>query len=114
MDHLPPESATVTAIRASLPEGELEEHTRQADPAKGQWSSADMLLASVVDELRSLQYLYVASHVKQGQAGKPPLPVPRPGVTSVRKPRRSRLTDAQRRMLDPRLRVVPDETTASG
>ena len=44
-----------------------------------------------------------SAHVEKGKAGKPPEPLPRPGVRRGRKARKSRLTDAQRRMLDPRL-----------
>lgn len=107
IDHLPPESATITAIRAGLSEDELEASGEGADPAKGRWSSLEMLMASVIDELRALQYLYVSAHVAQGQAGKPPEPVARPGVVKrKRKTRQSRLTDEQRRILDPRLRVI--------
>jgi hypothetical protein len=93
-----------------MPDGELEERGRDADPAKGRWSSSEMLLASVVDEVRVLQHLYVSAHVKQGQAGQPPAPVPRPGVgQGAPRRRRPRLTDEQRRMLDPRLRVIDGE-----
>ena len=113
MDHLPPESATITAIRAGMTPDELDQCSEGADPEKGRWSSSEMLLAALVDEVRRFEHLYVAAHVKQGQAGKPPEPLPRPGESRGRKVRRSRLTDAQRRMLDPRLRAVPDET-ASG
>ena len=93
---------------------ELEECSGDADPEAGRWSSEQMLLASLVDEVRVFQHLYVSAHVAKGQAGKPPQPTPRPGVSRTKRPRKSRLTDAQRRMLDPRLRAVPDETIASG
>jgi hypothetical protein len=73
-----------------------------------------MMLAALVDEVRRFEHLYVSAHVDKGQAGKPPEPMPRPGVTRGRKARRSKLTDAQRRMMDPRLRAVPGETIASG
>ena len=112
IDHLPPESATITAIRGSLSDEELEERGEGSDPAKGRWSSADMLLAGITDELRTLQHLYVSAHVKAGQAGPAPQPVPRPGVAKRdRKQRRSRLTDEQRRILDPRLRVIKGEAS---
>lgn len=109
MDHLPPESATITAIRASLTEEEIEERAGETDPAQGRWSSSEMLLASLLDEVRRLEYLYVSTHVKKGQAGRPPEALPRPGISrGSRKARRSRLTDEQRRILDPRLRLVRD------
>lgn len=90
-----------------MPPEELEELSRDTDAAKGRWSAEEMLLASVVDEIRVLQHLYVSAHAKQGQAGKPPAPLPRPGVRrGAPRPRKPRLTDEQRRMLDPRLRVI--------
>jgi hypothetical protein len=112
IDHLPPESATITAVRGGLADEELEERGRAADPAKGRWSATDMLLAGITDELRTLQHLYVSAHVKAGQAGPAPQPVPRPGVAKGRRVRRSRLTEEQRRILDPRLRVVQAGETA--
>jgi hypothetical protein len=108
VDHLPPESATITAIRASMTDEEIEERSESGDPSKGRWSSAEMLLAGLVDEVRRFEHIYVSAHVKKGQAGKPPEPLARPGVTPGAKRRRSRLTDEQRRALDPRLRVVED------
>lgn len=92
---------------------EIDACSEGADPEKGRWSATDMLLASLVDEVRRFEHLYLSAHVDKGKAGKAPEPLPRPGVSKTRKPRRSRLTDAQRRMMDPRLRAVPDEA-ASG
>ena len=108
VDHLPPESATITGVRASMTDEELDERSEGGDPAKGRWSSTEMLLAGLIDEVRRFEHIYVSAHVKQGQAGKPPEPLPRPGVSRGPRRRRSRLTDEQRRKLDPRLRVVPD------
>ena len=61
VDHLPPESATITAMRAGLDDDELADRIKDADPAKGAWSPDQMLLAGIIDELRSFQHLYVAS-----------------------------------------------------
>jgi hypothetical protein len=97
-----------------MTDDELEACSEDADPETGRWSSAEMMLAALVDEVRRFEHLYVSAHVDKGQAGKPPEPMPRPGVTRGRKARRSKLTDAQRRMMDPRLRAVPGETIASG
>ena len=88
---------------------EIDACSESADPEKGRWSATDMLLASLVDEVRRFEHLYLSAHVDKGKAGKAPEPLPRPGVRKTRKPRRSRLSDAQRRMMDPRLRAVPDE-----
>lgn len=68
-----------------------------------------MLIAALIDEVRNMEHLYVSAHVPKGKAGKPPEPLPRPGVArGKRQPFQSRLTDEQRRKLDPRLRVVRD------
>jgi hypothetical protein len=109
IDHLPPESATITAIRSAMTDEELTEWSAGGDPAKGRWSSLEMLIAALLDEVRRFEHMYVSAHVKKGQSGPAPAPVPRPGI-SQKTParRRSRLTDEQRRMLDPRLRLVPD------
>lgn len=110
VDYLPPESATIAAVRAGLPDEDLEERSESSDPEAGRWSVAEMLLASVVDELRRFEHIYVSAHVKQGQAGLMPEPIPRPGMTrAAKKVRRSRLTDEQRAILDPRLRLVQDD-----
>jgi hypothetical protein len=108
VNHLPPESATITAIRASMTDEELEEQANAADPEAGRWSSLEMLLAALYDEVRRFEHLYVSAHTKKGQAGKAPPPLPRPGVSRRPKRRQSRLTDEQRRILDPRLRLVPN------
>lgn len=87
---------------------EIDACSEGADPEKGRWSATDMLLASLVDETRLIKHFYLSAH-GAGKGGKAPEPLPRPGVRKSRKPRRSRLSDAQRRMMDPRLRAVPDE-----
>lgn len=70
-----------------------------------------MLIAALVDELRIFRWLYVSSHSEKGSGGSPPEPLPRPGIGPSRR-RRSRLTDEQRRLLDPRLRAVREDDTA--
>jgi hypothetical protein len=76
--HLPPESATLTAFRTSLPEPDRNHRAREADPEAGRWSQQEMLLASVVDALRRLEFYFLgANGVKRLDK---PLPLPRPGV----------------------------------
>lgn len=109
---LPPESQTATAMRL---DGEKEREERAGrgeeeppavapkDPADYPWSATNMLLGTLIDEIRVQRWLYVSAHSKT----KPPLPqqVRRPGVSKKDARRhRSRLTAEQRRMLDPRLR----------
>jgi hypothetical protein len=79
------------------------------DPAKAPWSTIEMLLAAVNDEQRYMRYLYTCAHSEK-KPGEPPKPMPRPGVSAQGS--RSKMTDTQRAILDPRmranLRAVPD------
>jgi hypothetical protein len=107
IEHLPPESATKTAIRNSIPAEALERSTDEGRPDLAPWSGTETLLASVKDELQLLRLITVAAH-----GGKPGefTPTPRPGIPpkSAQKSRRQ-LSDEQRRALDPRLRQQPKE-----
>lgn len=107
IDHLPPESATLTALRLAAPEPEPgAEDGEPPDASEGRWSALEMLMATAVDELRALRWQHGAVH---GSKGSPPSPLRRPGAA----PRRhGRLTMEQRRLLDPRLRVVEDPESA--
>jgi hypothetical protein len=100
IEHLPPESATMTAIRMDIPEdaaGEL------LDPYSIPWGMSAQLLASVVDEIRVANYLFVQANSAKGSRTPPaPQPIPRPGV---KKPRdKVALTVGQRMSIDPRSR----------
>lgn len=105
LEHLPPESATKTAIRNAIPSADLERMSEGARPDLGQWSGTETLLAQVKDEVTLLRHVLVAAN-----GGKPGefSPTPRPGIPpkSAQKSRRA-LTDEQRRALDPRLRDKP-------
>jgi hypothetical protein len=72
---LPPESATVTAIRDASPEP-----VEPVDPPDGHgpWSRTEMLLALLADQLVRLQWLYVSAHTKNPPPQ--PEPLPRPGI----------------------------------
>jgi hypothetical protein len=109
VDFLPPESATHTALRNEAPEPAAD--AAPFDAAKGRWSALEMLLATLIDETRLLRWVYVSAHSEKGASGGAPDPVRRPGA----EPRRSRgqLTPEQRRMLDPRLRLVGQEDTTA-
>lgn len=82
--YLPPESATVTALRNTQPDG-----MRGGDPAEGRWSQAEMLQAATVDALQHLAWLYTCAHTP-AKAPKPPKPdpIPRPGAKAAGKQRR--------------------------
>lgn len=90
IEHLPPESATMTALRNAHPESVTEDGP---DPAEGRWSQVEMLLADVVDELRNLRYVYTASQSEKNKNLTPPDPIRRPGVQPKRK--KNELSDAQ-------------------
>jgi hypothetical protein len=104
VEQLPPESATSTAIRNSIPEDELARR-RTGDPRKAQWSTIEGFLATLIDEVRYGNWLYAQVHSKNKV--KPPTPIPRPGVQSGR--RRREMTAAELKELDPRLRGLSDE-----
>jgi hypothetical protein len=78
LEHLPPESATVTALRGELPAAERERRARQADPEAGRWSQQELLLASIGDSLRRLEYYFL--RVNGATRLDKPQPMPRPGV----------------------------------
>jgi hypothetical protein len=102
--HLPPESATMTALRNATPATVLERHVEDVDPATGRWSQSQMLAASQLDTLRLI--LHVLLTVNGARPGDAPKPTARPGVAGAKK--RKRLTAEQRRMLDPRMRQTSE------
>ena len=76
VDHLPPESATKTAVRDSLTDDELAQaHT--ADAGHGSWSHGELLGAAQVDVLRLILHVLVLANGGKSTA---PQPWPRPGV----------------------------------
>jgi hypothetical protein len=103
IEHLPPESATMTAIRRDLPEEATVPDSESVDPESIPWSTNALLLASVVDEIRVSNYLFVqANRGKDSQAPPAPQPILRPGV---QKPKpKIVLTRNQRMSIDPRAR----------
>lgn len=78
--------------------GEITQISETADPSQGQWSQTEMLLALLVDSVRQLTYTTVRLQAG-GKAGKPPEPVPRPGVPPKGKRSRKRLNEEQAEFL---------------
>jgi hypothetical protein len=76
IEHLPPESATKTAMRLRA-EAEGAPADEDYEPADAPWSSLEMLTAVAIDRLSEISY-----YVQRGNGGKPdkPKPLPRPGV----------------------------------
>lgn len=87
IQHLPPESHTMTALRNATPEQALEEQADQGEPEKGRWSQADQLLAAVYDRLGRIEYVLICANT-ESKGKRPPVPEPlrRPGA-QPRKPK---------------------------
>ena len=92
IQHLPPESATMTALRNALSAEEYERQARGGKPEEGRWSMSEQLLAGISDGIREMQYiLVVANSSGKGRKPRRPEPIRRPGVTS--KPDREPMSD---------------------
>lgn len=85
IQHLPPESATWTALRNSFSEDELAEQAERGEPEKAAWSQMEQLTAALVDAVRRVEYVLVlANSDSKSRKPDPPEPIRRPGA----KPRR--------------------------
>lgn len=107
IEHLPPESVTKTAIRRDLTPEQIEAARSNTDhrPDLAPWSNIEMLTASLLDAVR----LNTASMIAVNGGPQPHVdPTPRPGIPP-KKTGRNRLTDEQRRAIDPRMRNTPRE-----
>jgi hypothetical protein len=101
---LPPESATMTALRVATPEA-AEKVAAGLDPAKAPWSQMEMLLASLIDAVRRVEWMYASVHAKSSPP-RAPDPIIRPGVKATQ---RSTMTVAQYKAMtgqEPPLRLV--------
>jgi hypothetical protein len=75
--HLPPESATKTAIREDADEADID--SPPPDPSRhGPWSTTDLLLALIADGINVLAWQNTQVHGKKRT--EPPAPIRRPGV----------------------------------
>ncbi|MET9728682.1 hypothetical protein [Streptomyces zaomyceticus] len=92
IQNLPPESATMTALRNDLTAEDYERQARNGKPEEGRWSMAEQLLAGVTDALREIQYILVVAN-SDGKGRKPrrPEPIRRPGVAP--KQQREQMTE---------------------
>ncbi|MFD5198800.1 hypothetical protein ACFWM7_01255 [Streptomyces sp. NPDC058375] len=105
IEHLPPESATKTAMRNDVPDDVMAQASADYRPDKAAWSREEILLVELKDEVIRLRNATLAA------AGATPpefIPTSRPGIPpkSASAPR---MSDEQRRALDPRLRNQPKE-----
>ncbi|MGW4493739.1 hypothetical protein [Streptomyces sp. NPDC004376] len=94
LQHLPPESATWTAIRNSMSDEELAAQSEKGTPERDRWSKQDLLMAALVDATRRVEYVLICANTdKKSQRPRAPEPVPRPGSKPARP--KQELTDAQ-------------------
>ncbi|MFJ4785160.1 hypothetical protein [Streptomyces sp. NPDC088794] len=93
IQHLPPESATWTALRNGLADEDLAEQAEKGEPEKARWSQGEQLIAQVADRVAELTYVFSLANSGKGRKPKRPEPIRRPGVKPV-KPKQ-KLTEAQ-------------------
>lgn len=105
INHLPPESALNTAIRNSVPEATA--LANSGDPINAPWSPLENLVASLIDEVRQLGWMYASSHSEA--TIKRPEPIRRPGVSGSRRNGRYKMSAQEIKAIDPRMRNVPDD-----
>jgi hypothetical protein len=87
IQHLPPESSTMTAMRNLLSDEELTEQAEKGEPEKGRWSQLEQLAASVLDAVRRLEYVTICANTeKKSDRPDQPEPTARPGA-KPRKPK---------------------------
>ncbi len=87
IQHLPPESATRTALRESLTAEELAAAAEQTTELYGRWSHLELLMGQLIDAIAMVQWTLVA--LKSKQPPELPAPFPRPGVK--RRPAKGRM-----------------------
>lgn len=81
IQHLPPESSTMTAMRNALTDEQIAEQADKGEPEKGRWSQLEQLTASLLDAVRRVEYVLISTNVeKKRDRPKPPEPTPRPGA----------------------------------
>ncbi|GGU62931.1 hypothetical protein [Streptomyces lavendofoliae] len=86
IQHLPPESHTMTALRNAMPAEDFEKQAESGEPERDRWSKQEQILAGIYDRLGDLQYItVVANSDGKGRKPKRPAPLPRPGVTKPKK-----------------------------
>lgn len=86
IEHLPPESHTMTALRNSMSDEELASASERAEPEQARWSQVEQLLALVADRVARLEYVLIAVNTeKRRQRPDPPEPIARPGAKPPKK-----------------------------
>lgn len=81
IQHLPPESATWTALRNELSPAELAAQAEKGRPELGRWSQLEQLIAANVDATRRVEWALWSVNIEQ-KSKRPDMPEPmrRPGA----------------------------------
>lgn len=86
IQHLPPESATWTALRNATDPDELAGQAETGEPEKARWSQLEQLVAVVADRVAHLEWaLWTVNIEKKSQRPDPPEPIRRPGAAPRKK-----------------------------
>jgi len=86
IQHLPPESHTMTALRNSMTAEEQATQAESSDPEKANYSNLEQLVAATVDSVRHLEYTLICINTeKKSKRPEAPKPLPRPGSTPPKK-----------------------------
>ncbi|MEU4154702.1 hypothetical protein [Streptomyces antimycoticus] len=93
IEHLPPESATWTALRNALPEDQLAEQAANGEPEKARWSNLEQLVATVADRVARVEHTLICVNTdKKAKRPDPPEPIRRPGVRPPKR-KKAQLTE---------------------
>lgn len=85
IQHLPPESATLTALRNAMPEDDLAAQAENAEPEKDRWSKLEHLVSLVADRVARVEYVLICANTdKKTRRPDPPEPIRRPGAKQVK------------------------------
>jgi hypothetical protein len=85
IQHLPPESATMTALRNAMPPDELEQLAKRGEPERGRWSQLEQLVALSIDVQREHMHAFLLANHGKGRKPEKPEPVRRPGARQRKK-----------------------------
>lgn len=106
IQRLPPESATMTAIRNAMTDEELAEQAAKGQPEKAPWSQLEQLVAVVADRIAGLTYAYTAANTQKGKKPSVPEPIRRPGAQPAKT--KQKISEAQAATLGSWLNLQPE------
>lgn len=93
IQHLPPESATWTALRNAMSDEELAQQADKGEPEKGRWSQLEQLMAANLDATRRVEYVLICANSDKSKRPRQPEPTRRPGAKAPRP--KQQMSDAQ-------------------